>query len=65
MSPFDLLGAVKTLTAAGATEDLEVAVVGVVARTRCGEHGRELSTRADLDNLREASRAGRASHGRD
>lgn len=60
MSSFDTHAAVKTLTAAGAAEDLAVAVVDV-ARTAAGEHDRELATRADLDNLREATRADIAS----
>ena len=32
-----------------------------VARTAAGEHGREFATRANLDNLREATRADVAS----
>ena len=52
----DTHAAVKTLTAAGADEVLAVAVVDV-ARNAAADHGRELATRADLDNLRESHRA--------
>ena len=44
------------LTAAGADEALAVAVVDV-AQNAAADHSRELTTRADLDHLREAHRA--------
>ena len=43
----DTHAAVKTLTAAGASEDIAVAVVDV-AQAAAADHGRELVTRADL-----------------
>ena len=49
--PFDTHAAVKTLTAAGASEQLAVAVVGV-AQEAAAEHGRELATRTDIAELR-------------
>lgn len=52
----DTHAAVRTLTAAGADEALAVAVVDV-AQNAAADRGRELSTRADLENLREAQRA--------
>ena len=51
MSPFDTQAAVKTLPAAGDAEDLAVVVVD------SRPHRRELATRANLNNLREATRA--------
>ncbi len=50
---FDTHTAVKTLTAAGASEEIAVAVVDV-AREAAAEHGRELATRADIAELRTA-----------
>ena len=44
---FDTHAAVRMLTAAGASEDIAVAVVDV-ARAAAADHGRELVTRADL-----------------
>ena len=52
----DTHAAVKTLTAAGANEALAVAVVDV-AQNAAADHGRELTTRADLEGLREGHRA--------
>ena len=52
----DTHAAVKMLTAAGADEVLAAAVVDVAQDAAAG-HGRELTTRADLDALREANRA--------
>ena len=51
LSPMDTHAAVRTLTVAGADETLAVAVVEVAQNT-AAEHGRELSTRSDLDHLR-------------
>ena len=48
---FDTHAAVKTLTGAGAKEELAVAVVDI-ARQASAEHDRELATRADLANLK-------------
>ena len=48
---FDTHAAVKTLTAAGAKEELAVAVVDV-ARQASAEQDRELATKADLANLK-------------
>lgn len=56
LSPMDTHAAVRMLTAAGADETLAVAVVDV-AQNAAADHGRELSTRSDLDRLREAHRA--------
>ena len=44
---FDTHAAVKTLTGAGAKEELAVAVVDI-ARQASAEHDRELAIRADL-----------------
>ncbi len=48
---FDTHAAVKTLTAAGASEEIAVAVVDV-AQEAAAEHGRELATRAGIAELR-------------
>ena len=56
LSPMDTHAAVRMLTAAGADETLAVAVVDV-AQNAAADHGRELSTRSDLDHLREVQRA--------
>ena len=52
----DTHAAVRMLTAGGADEALAVAVVDV-AQSAAADHGRELTTRSDLDHLREAHRA--------
>ena len=52
----DTHAAVRMLTTAGADEALAVAVVDV-AQNAAADHGRELTTRADLDHLRETHRA--------
>ena len=54
--PFDTHAAVKTLTAAGASEEVAVAVVDV-AQEAAAEHGRNLATRADIAGLRTELRA--------
>ena len=51
--PFDTHAAVKTLTGAGASEEIAVAVVDV-AQDAAAEHGRELATRGDIAELRAA-----------
>ena len=51
--PFDTHAAVKTLTAAGASEEIAAAVVDV-AQNAAAEHGRELATRGDIAELRAA-----------
>ena len=56
LSLMDTHAAVKMLTAAGAKEALAVAVVDV-AQNAAADHGRELTTRSDLDHLREVHRA--------
>ena len=48
---FDTHAAVKTLTSAGANEELAVAVVDI-ARQASAEHDRDLATKADLANLK-------------
>ena len=48
---FDTHAAVKTLTNAGAKEELAVAVVNI-AQQASEDHGRELATKADLANLK-------------
>lgn len=48
---FDTHAAVKTLTSAGAKEELAVAVVDI-ARQASAEHDRDLATKADLANLK-------------
>ena len=54
--PFDTHAAVKMLTGAGASEEIAVAVVDV-AQGAAAEQGRELATRADIETLRETTRA--------
>ena len=49
--PFDTHAAVKTLTAAGTSEKIAVAVVDV-AHEAAAEYGRELATRTDIAELR-------------
>ena len=51
MVPFDTHAAVKTLTSAGASEEIAVAVVDV-AQGAAAKQGRDLATRADIAELR-------------